>query len=50
MRADVLAFLSDIPDRMARAQDWREHGAGYVDGYGGKEEELTGLTVDQASR
>jgi hypothetical protein len=50
MRADVLAFLSDIPDRLARAQDWREHGAGYVDGYGGKPEELTGLTVDRASR
>jgi hypothetical protein len=47
LRADVHSFLSDIPDRLVRAQDWREHGGGYVDGYGGKPEELTGLTVDR---
>lgn len=47
LRPDVLAFLSNIPDRLARAGDWRNNGAGYIDGYGGKPEELTGLTVDE---
>jgi len=50
LRPDVLSFLSNIPDRVARANDWREKGAGYVDGYGGKDEELTGLTVDEEKR
>jgi hypothetical protein len=46
-RADVQSFLKDIPDRLTRTQDWRANGMGYVDGYGGKPEDLTGLTVDR---
>jgi len=46
LRADVQDFLRDIPDRVARAKVWREKGAGYIAGYEGKPEELTGLTVD----
>jgi hypothetical protein len=46
-RPDFLAFLKDIPDRLARAKDWREKGAGYIDGYGGKPEDLVGLLVDR---
>jgi hypothetical protein len=47
-RSDVQDFLSDIPSRVERAKDWRNNGAGYIEGYGGKPEELTGLTVDRA--
>jgi hypothetical protein len=46
-RSDVQDFLADIPSRLDRAKDWRNKGAGYIDGYGGKSEELTGLTVDR---
>ncbi len=46
-RPDLLAFLSDIPDRLVRAKEWREKGAGYIDGYGGKPENLAGLAVDR---
>jgi hypothetical protein len=45
-RADVQEFLSDIPSRIARAKEWRDKGGGYIEGYEGKPEELTGLTVD----
>jgi len=50
LRDDVLAFLSDIPGRLARTKDWRNNGASYVAGYGGKPEELTGLTFDAATK
>jgi hypothetical protein len=49
-RADVQAFLSDIPERIARTRTWRDKGAGYIETYEGKPEALTGLTVDLASR
>jgi hypothetical protein len=49
-RSDLLAFLANIPDRLARARDWRDKGAGYIDGYGGKPEDLTGLTADFEKR
>ncbi|HZL56127.1 MAG TPA: hypothetical protein VFC21_03555, partial [Bryobacteraceae bacterium] len=48
-RSDVREFLSDIPGRLARTRDWRNNGAGYIDGYGGKPEDLTGLTLDPAT-
>jgi hypothetical protein len=47
LRSDVRDFLADIPGRLDRAEDWRNKGAGYIAGYGGKPEELTGLTVDR---
>jgi hypothetical protein len=50
LRSDVQAFLSDIPDRIARAKDWRNNGGGYIEGYEGKPEELTGLTADLEKR
>jgi len=43
----VQSFLADIPSRVDRTRDWRENGAGYVEGYGGKPETLAGLTVDR---
>jgi hypothetical protein len=46
-RADLQAFLANFVDRLDRAQDWRDKGAGYIAGYGGKPEELTGLVVDR---
>jgi hypothetical protein len=46
MRPDILDFLSDIPKRLAEAKDFRNHGLGYLDGYGGKPEDLAGLSVD----
>jgi len=49
-RADVMSFLLDIPDRLARSKDWRNQGAGYIDGYGGKPETLAGLTFDPVSQ
>lgn len=45
-RPDVQAFLANIPERLKRAKDWRNNGAGYVAGYGGKPEDLRGLTLD----
>jgi hypothetical protein len=48
--SDLQDFLSDIPDRMNRAKDWRNNGGGYIEGYGGKPEDLTGLTVDEEKR
>ena len=44
------AFFRDIPDRIARAKDWRNNGGGYIEGYKGKPEELTGLTADLAKK
>jgi hypothetical protein len=50
LRSDVAAFLTNIPDRLDRAGDWREKGDGYIDGYGGKPEDLAGLTIDWQKR
>lgn len=49
-RADVQAFLSDIPGRVARAKDWRDNGYEYNENYGGMENNLTGLQVNAETR
>ena len=50
LRSDVRRFLTDIPDRLKRTKDWRDNGAGYIAGYGGKPETLAGLTFDPVTR
>ena len=50
LRADVHDFLLHPRARIRRARDFRIHGHGYIDGYGGKQEVLTGLRVDMAKR
>jgi hypothetical protein len=49
-RQDVMEFLSNIHRRLERTKDWRNNGAGYIAGYGGKPETLTGLSFDPATR
>ena len=50
LRADVHEFLLHPWARIRRARDFRLHGHGYIDGYGGKLDVLTGLSVDLAKR
>jgi hypothetical protein len=50
LRNDLIAFLTGFKDRLTRARDWRDHGAGYIDGYEGKQETLAGLSVDWNTR
>jgi hypothetical protein len=47
---DAQEFLADIPTRIARSKDSRARGLWFVDNYGGHSEDLTGLTVDWATR
>ncbi len=49
LRPDVLDFLSNIRERLRRAKEWRNSGEEYMEGYGGKPENMTGLTLDQAT-
>lgn len=50
LRDDVQAFLAQPETRIAHAADWRKNGLAYLSGYGGKPENLRGLTVDWQSR
>jgi hypothetical protein len=50
LRPDVLDFLSNIPQRLKRAKDWRNNGEIYEYAYTGRPEALTGLTFDAATR
>jgi hypothetical protein len=50
LRRDVQDLLSKPKERFAAAKDWRNNGHGYIDGYGGKPENLAGLTVDFGKR
>jgi hypothetical protein len=49
-RQDVMEFLSNIHRRLERSKDWRNSGAGYIAGYGGKPETMTGMSFDPATR
>ncbi len=49
MRRDLLDFLADPVKRFDAARDWRNLGHGYIDGYGGKPEDLKGLSMDPAT-
>lgn len=50
LRDDLHALLEHPKARFTAAKDWRNHGHGYLDGYGGKPEDLAGLTVDFQAR
>ena len=50
LRNDVQTFLSHPEARLTHAADWRQNGLGYSDGYGGKTENLRGLSVDWSHR
>ncbi|MDQ1469619.1 MAG: hypothetical protein QOJ99_1099 [Bryobacterales bacterium] len=50
VRRDVQDLLSNLKERLAAAKEWRNNGHGYIDGYGGKPEDLAGLTVDFEKR
>ncbi len=50
LRDDIHALLEKPSDRFKLAKDWRNNGHGYLDGYGGKSEDLAGLTVDFATK
>jgi hypothetical protein len=50
LRRDIQDLLSNPKARFAAAKDWRNNGHGYIDGYGGKPEDLAGLTADFEKR
>ena len=50
LRADLHQMLTQWTSRLERARDFRIHGHGYIDGYGGKSENLTGLSADFQKR
>jgi hypothetical protein len=50
LRRDVQDFLQHIPDRIKRTKDNRDNGLAYLDGYGGMEESLHGLSADFVTR
>lgn len=50
LRSDLRSLLENPSQRFKIAKDWRNNGHGYLDGYGGKPEDLAGLTVDYSTR
>lgn len=50
LRPDILSFLGNIRKRLAHAKDWRNNGDGYIAGYGGKPEDVIGLSADWTAR
>jgi hypothetical protein len=50
LRRDVQEFLRNIPARLKHSRDWRNNGLGYVSGYLGFQEDLSGLSADFARR
>jgi len=50
LRRDVQEFLHNIPDRLKRSKDWRKNGLFYITDYGGREENLSGLSADFVNR
>jgi hypothetical protein len=46
LRSDVQAFLYDRRDRIKSSEDWRKNGVAYLNDYGGRPENLEGLTAD----
>ena len=50
LRVDIREFLQSPAARIRRARDFGIHGHGYIDGYGGKSEDLTGLSADLPHR
>ncbi len=50
LRDDVQAFLAHRQARIDHAADWLKNGLSYTDGYGGRAENLSGLTIDWSTR
>jgi hypothetical protein len=50
LRRDLREFLADIPGRIARARDFRNNGPAYLEAYGGKLENVAGLSADWKRR
>ncbi len=50
LRRDAQEFLRHIRDRIRRAKDYRANGLVYVDAYGGRLEDLRGLSADFVNR
>jgi hypothetical protein len=50
LRRDVQAFLANVRARLRKSRDWRDHGLGYEENYGGKAEDLSGLSADWTQR
>ncbi len=50
LRRDAQDFLQHFKDRIRRSKDWRVNGLAYVSNYGGREENLLGLSADFATR
>jgi hypothetical protein len=50
LRGDVQAFLRGPEGRRKHAEDWLGNGLNYINAYGGKVENVSGLSVDFSSR
>jgi hypothetical protein len=50
LQSDARSFLQDVPGRIARSQDARERGLGFVNGYPGNDGDLRGLAVNFQTR
>jgi hypothetical protein len=50
LRHDAQDFLQHFQERIRRSKDWRINGLGYVNAYGGREENLLGLSADFVNR
>jgi hypothetical protein len=46
LRRDLQAFLLNREDRIKRSEDWRKNGVAYLNDYGGRAENLVGLSAD----
>ncbi|MDP9052727.1 MAG: hypothetical protein M3N93_00245 [Acidobacteriota bacterium] len=46
LRSDVQEFLLNRRDRIRRSADWRNNGLGYLSDYGGRPQNLAGLSAD----
>jgi hypothetical protein len=50
LRSDVQHFLANTSLRIARSKQYRRDGLDYINGYGGRETDLRGLSADFATR
>jgi hypothetical protein len=50
LRSDIAAFLHGIRRRIETHRDWFANGLQYITEYGGKAEDLSGMSVDFATR
>ena len=50
LRRDAQELLLHVSDRVKRSKDWRNNGPIYINGYGGREESLQGLSADFTHR